>query len=86
MLWFNAVVDRKCRSGTRMQSINLNDTQLHTRGDNFKTGTTWNDLRPLRCHPTPHPAPAAPRRPDASGDRHREKGVVLGGASGSARV
>ena len=68
-----------------MQSINLNDTQLHTRGDNFKTGTTWNDLRPLRCHPTPHRPAHAPEtaRPYAP---RREKGVVLGGASGSARV
>ena len=66
-----------------MQSINLNDTQLHTRGDNFKTGTTWNDLRPLRCHPPPHATPRTPRnRPYTD----REKGVVLGGASGSARV
>ena len=40
-----------------MQSINLNDTQLHTMGDNFKTGTTWNDLRPLRCHRPRHTPP-----------------------------
>lgn len=71
-----------------MQSINLNDTQLHTRGDNFKTGTTWNDLRPLRCHPTPHRPAARARVPAKPRDRtpRREKGVVLGGASGSARV